>query len=300
MHRKPSKDERSPRHRAAAPATFASWRPMPTRNRAGESERRSNAVTSRRGTTTRTTRAEHDPGELLRGARSVICVAVPYATPEPAGGRLHGRVSNYAWSPDYHRRLHVRILGDVAREWTRLRRSASPRSPATRSPSRSARSPPAPVWVGSASIRISSHRRSARSFSSARSLRRCRFPRTRRCARAAAIAVAASTPARPGAARRLHDRRQPVYLRSHAAHRCHSRRHAFAARRLGLGMRPLPARVPADEGGNGPAIFTRVGAARSRRSPTAARRAAAVAQRRVQAPLPEHGHGLARRGGSAA
>ncbi len=56
-----------------------------------------------------------DPGELLRGARSVICVAVPYATPEPAGGRLRGRVSNYAWSPDYHRRLHS-LLGDVARE----------------------------------------------------------------------------------------------------------------------------------------------------------------------------------------
>jgi epoxyqueuosine reductase len=55
-----------------------------------------------------------DPGELLAGARSVICVAMPYATPPPARGRLHGRVSNYAWSADYHRRLRT-LLAEVAR-----------------------------------------------------------------------------------------------------------------------------------------------------------------------------------------
>ncbi len=56
------------------------------------------------------------PQSLLPGARSVVCVAVPYATPAPDGREqpLHGRVSNYAWSGDYHRRVRE-ILGDVAR-----------------------------------------------------------------------------------------------------------------------------------------------------------------------------------------
>ncbi len=44
-----------------------------------------------------------DPSTLLTGARSVVCVAVPYATAAPAGrAPLTGRVSNYAWSADYH------------------------------------------------------------------------------------------------------------------------------------------------------------------------------------------------------
>jgi epoxyqueuosine reductase len=57
-----------------------------------------------------------DPNELLRGARSVLCIAMPYATPAPERGvGLRGRVSNYAWSSDYHARLR-RLLGAVARE----------------------------------------------------------------------------------------------------------------------------------------------------------------------------------------
>jgi epoxyqueuosine reductase len=56
-----------------------------------------------------------DPRELCADARSVVCVAVPYATP---GGRrrgeLRGRVSNYAWSADYHHRLRD-LLEKVAR-----------------------------------------------------------------------------------------------------------------------------------------------------------------------------------------
>lgn len=56
-----------------------------------------------------------DPGTLLRGARSVICVAVPYATPSPqAWPPLRGRVSNYAWSDDYHMRLRA-LLCAVAK-----------------------------------------------------------------------------------------------------------------------------------------------------------------------------------------
>ncbi|HEY2475530.1 MAG TPA: tRNA epoxyqueuosine(34) reductase QueG [Candidatus Cybelea sp.] len=55
-----------------------------------------------------------DPSELCAGARSVICVALPYAAArsrlrEP----LRGRVSNYAWSADYHRRLRA-LLEEVA------------------------------------------------------------------------------------------------------------------------------------------------------------------------------------------
>lgn len=55
-----------------------------------------------------------DPGELCRGARSVVCIALPYATPAPAhAGPLRGRVSNYAWSADYHTRLRA-LLEAVA------------------------------------------------------------------------------------------------------------------------------------------------------------------------------------------
>ncbi|HVR45677.1 MAG TPA: tRNA epoxyqueuosine(34) reductase QueG [Candidatus Binatia bacterium] len=57
-----------------------------------------------------------DPATLLPEARSVVCVAVPYATAAPsAPSRLCGRVSNYAWSPDYHHRLRA-LLTAVARE----------------------------------------------------------------------------------------------------------------------------------------------------------------------------------------
>jgi epoxyqueuosine reductase len=55
-----------------------------------------------------------DPQELLAHARSVICVAVPYATAAPQPRALRGRVSNYAWSADYHRRMRA-LLSEVAR-----------------------------------------------------------------------------------------------------------------------------------------------------------------------------------------
>ena len=53
------------------------------------------------------------PQSILDGARSVISIAVPYRTPEPAQGPLTGRVSNYAWSTDYHHRVKA-LLRDVA------------------------------------------------------------------------------------------------------------------------------------------------------------------------------------------
>lgn len=58
-------------------------------------------------------RTAADPQQVLAGARSVICIAVPYATPTPARDHLQGRVSNYAWSNDYHRRVRS-MLGELA------------------------------------------------------------------------------------------------------------------------------------------------------------------------------------------
>ncbi len=55
------------------------------------------------------------PEALLPGAASVVCVAVPYATPAPAGrGPLTGRVSNYAWSADYHVRVRELLTAVAA------------------------------------------------------------------------------------------------------------------------------------------------------------------------------------------
>jgi len=56
-----------------------------------------------------------DPAAILPGARSVVCVAVSYATQAPQRRLpLHGRVSNYAWSQDYHVRVRA-ILERIAR-----------------------------------------------------------------------------------------------------------------------------------------------------------------------------------------
>lgn len=53
--------------------------------------------------------AATDPRTLLPGARSVVCIAVAYATPARPPGPGRGRVSNYAWSPDYHRRMRATL-----------------------------------------------------------------------------------------------------------------------------------------------------------------------------------------------
>ncbi len=56
-----------------------------------------------------------DPATILPAARSVVCVAVSYAThAPPTRVPLHGRVSNYAWSADYHVRVRA-ILERIAR-----------------------------------------------------------------------------------------------------------------------------------------------------------------------------------------
>ena len=53
------------------------------------------------------------PDHMLPGAKAVICIAVPYRTPAPTPAPLHGRVSNYAWSSDYHHRVKT-LLRSVA------------------------------------------------------------------------------------------------------------------------------------------------------------------------------------------
>jgi epoxyqueuosine reductase len=58
--------------------------------------------------------ASSDPRTLLADARSVICVAVAYAAEAPPPERGRGRVSNYAWSDDYHTRMRA-LLGGIAR-----------------------------------------------------------------------------------------------------------------------------------------------------------------------------------------
>jgi len=45
------------------------------------------------------------PQSLLPNARSIVCIGMPYATQPPKAPPLSGRVSNYAWSADYHRRM---------------------------------------------------------------------------------------------------------------------------------------------------------------------------------------------------
>jgi len=57
--------------------------------------------------------AASDPAALLSGARSVVCIAVPYATPVPRERRGRGRVSAYAWSTDYHRGMQA-LLRTIA------------------------------------------------------------------------------------------------------------------------------------------------------------------------------------------
>jgi epoxyqueuosine reductase len=58
--------------------------------------------------------AAADPRTLLADAQSVVCVAVAYATPAARHVRGRGRVSNYAWSNDYHQRMYA-LVRDLAR-----------------------------------------------------------------------------------------------------------------------------------------------------------------------------------------
>ncbi|MFN2448610.1 MAG: tRNA epoxyqueuosine(34) reductase QueG [Candidatus Baltobacteraceae bacterium] len=54
-------------------------------------------------------RTASDPSHILEGAQAVICIAVPYRMPVPRPTLLQGRVSNYAWPVDYHRRIQAML-----------------------------------------------------------------------------------------------------------------------------------------------------------------------------------------------
>jgi len=65
-------------------------------------------------------RTSTDPAALLPGARSVVCLALAYATPPPPRrAPLTGRISNYAWAADYHARLRA-LAAQVAAEIERF------------------------------------------------------------------------------------------------------------------------------------------------------------------------------------
>jgi len=54
-----------------------------------------------------------DPGRVVAGARSVVCVAQSYFVSEPPAGLwndpMRGRVARYAWGADYHRVMEPRV-----------------------------------------------------------------------------------------------------------------------------------------------------------------------------------------------
>jgi len=54
-----------------------------------------------------------DPSHVLAGARSVLCIAIPYGANAPVPRPLEGRVSSYVGSNDYHREVK-RLLQSVA------------------------------------------------------------------------------------------------------------------------------------------------------------------------------------------
>jgi epoxyqueuosine reductase len=84
-----------------------------TRQRLRASFARGDLATWRYGE--RYARVAADPSALLQNAKAVVCVAVPYWAGEVrARTPLRGRVSNYAWSGDYHVRMRA-LLSEVAR-----------------------------------------------------------------------------------------------------------------------------------------------------------------------------------------
>jgi len=62
-----------------------------------------------------------DPGKLLEGAQTIICVADKYHQDtrlEPTGPAPHGKIARYAWGDDYHKTLKKRLhrLADALAE----------------------------------------------------------------------------------------------------------------------------------------------------------------------------------------
>ena len=160
-----------------------------------------------------------DPGELCRGARSVICIALPYATPGARGCEpLRGRVSNYAWSGDYHRRLRA-LLGGGCDADRRRRGSTGHRDRVRYQPlaERALAARAGLGWVGKHTNLIVAGARfvrlSRRDRDDARTSARRAAAQELRLVRRCVDACPTQR-----AARRLHDRRDSLHLRPHAAH----------------------------------------------------------------------------------
>ena len=91
--------------------------------------------------------AYRHPDSILEGARSLLMLAMPYRTAEPAEPRPgEGRVSRYAWGADYHDLIRDRLA--ALADW--LRRGRPRPGCAAWSTRRRCWSGTSPCWPGSA------------------------------------------------------------------------------------------------------------------------------------------------------
>ena len=240
------------------------------------------------------------PQALLADARSVICVAIPYPTRAPRGrGPLTGRISNYAWSTNYHR--HVRAV---------LQRIADALDAAAGSPVTCVACDTAPLaerafaersglgWIGKHTNLISPELGSFVFLGEIVTTLELPpdAPSKKACGSCTRLHRGLS---HRRLARRLFDGRNALHLRSHPAHRCDSTRSPPVDRRLGLGLRSLPRSLSADA----PRLTARrcgVRAVECERGLSRPACVAAHARRRTQAALSANGDGLARCGRLAA
>ncbi len=196
-------------------------------------------------------RKASSPQNVLAGARSVLCVAMPYRTDEPPSPPLSGRVSNYAWSVDYHHRMKG-LLAQVAQRIDAAAGAAVTAIACDTKPlaERAFAASAGLGWIGKHTNLIHPH---AGSFVF---LGRDRYDAASGARRSAAQDVRYVHAMRERlsdrcAARRLHHRRDALHRGPHAAYRCNSRSNAPARRHLGMGLRFVSNRVPAERARDG-------------------------------------------------
>ena len=182
-------------------------------------------------------RSASDPRTLLHGAQRVVCVAVPYATPRRrARARCAGASRTTRGRADYHRTLARVARSELAGDLTISPAPCDGRDACDTAPLAER------AFAARAGPRMDrqAHQLIAPSVGSYVFLGEivtslAASASTRRYVRPAALhALRDGVPDRR-AARRLHDRRHPLHLRSHAAHRPDSARDARADRRPGCG-----------------------------------------------------------------